>query len=121
MSQHIIQASYQFAQTLSAANTSRILGPPGLRGTLTSFSVLCTTSLTGSTGLLSIGTSGIPTQFATLTLPNTTAPAKVDGVVVVQQARGIQAGIGPDEVVELTNDAAPGAGAGIIFITIDWK
>ncbi len=121
MSEHIIHATYQFQQTLSSANTSRIIGPTGKRGTLTSFGVLCTTSLTGSEGLLSIGTSGTPTEFATLTLPNTTAPAKVEGVEVIQYARGIQAGIGVDEAVELTNDAAPTAGAGIIFVTIDWQ
>lgn len=121
MSEHIIHASYQFTQTLSSANTARLIGPKGKIGTIKSIDILCTTGLTGTAGLLSIGVSGDAARFATHTLPNTSASERVDGLETINRVNGLQTRIGPDDVVELTNTADPTAGAGIIFINIDWE
>jgi len=116
-----ITATYGFAQTFSTANTAFVLGPKGKRGSIVDVRILCTVSLTGAAGLLSIGTPANPTLFGTMTLPNTTAVAEVNGLLELTHVDGLQTRIGPDEWVEFTNDAAPTAGAGILFITIDWE
>lgn len=123
MSDHTIKATYQFlaADLNTDAVIGLILGPKGKRGRLLAWGVLCTVSLTGSTGLLEIGTAGSVTKFATLTLPNTTAIARVDGVEVEKYSGNLtRVGINPDEVVRIGCDGVATAGDGNVFITIEW-
>jgi len=123
MSDHTIKATYQFpgAVLSSAAVVGRILGPKGKKGKLLAWGVLCTTDLTGTAGQLNIGNSGNATAFATLSLPNTTAPARVDGVETPTYGAVSRTLIDPDMVVEIAATAAPTAGAGTIFVTIEWS
>jgi hypothetical protein len=123
MSDHTIKATYQFpgAVLSSAAVVGRILGPKGKTGHLLAWGVLCTTSLTGSAGQLNIGKAGEATAYATLTLPNTTAPARVDGLERPTYGAVSRTLIDPDTIVEIAATADPTAGAGTIFITIEWR
>lgn len=118
-----IQATYQYdAATLSsAAVLDRIVGPENMIGEVTGVSVLCTTGLTGTEGTLNIGNSGNASAFRTLTLPNTSANERVAGVLSYPTGGKGAPSIAKNEVVEVSAGGEPTAGAGNIFITIEWS
>ncbi len=122
MSSHIIYATYRFpaASVASDAVVGRIVGPVGMRGKITSMTALATTTITTTPGTLTAGHSGNDAAFMTLTLPLTTAPARVDGVLSIVYDRGGYQRSNPDQVIEIAAGGEPAAGAADICVTVEW-
>ena len=122
MSSHIIHATYRFpaVSVASAAVIGRIVGPVGLRGRITSMTALATTTLTSTPGTVTLGHSGAAAAYATLTLPLTTAPARIDGVLSIVSEGGGYTQSNPDLVIEMAAGGQPVAGAADIVVTVEW-
>lgn len=122
MSAHIIYTSHKFPNAAldAAAVVGRIVGPVGRRGRVTSLTVLCTVDLTGSVGAVNVGNAGAAAAYMSLTLPNTTAPARVDGTLSITYDRGGYQRSNPDEVIEIAAGGEPSAGDGDITVTAEW-
>ncbi len=122
MSDHIIYTCHKFpaASVASAAVIGRIVGPVGRRGRVTSVTALATTTLTDTPGTLTVGNSGNAAAYGTLTLPLTTAPARIDGILSIPYDRGGLPQSNPDQVIEIAAGGEPTAGAADITVTAEW-
>lgn len=119
---HIIHGTYRFpaASVASAAVVGRIVGPVGKRGKITSVTALATTTLTTNPGTLTVGYSGAAAAYMTLSLPLTTAPARIDGVLSIAYVGGGYPQSNPDRVIEIAAGGEPVAGAADICVTVEW-
>lgn len=122
MSSHIIHGTYRFAALAldSDAVIGRIVGPVGMRGKVTSMTAMATTTITTTPGTLTAGHSGDDDAYMTLTLPLTTAPARVDGVLSINYSRGGYPQSNPDLIIEIAAGGEPAAGAADIVVTVEW-
>ena len=91
-----------------------------MRGKITSMTAMATTTITTTPGTLTAGHSGDDNAYMTLTLPLTTAPAHVDGVLSIAYVRGGYPQSNPDRVIEIAAGGEPAAGAADICVTVEW-
>jgi len=113
------ERTYRFAAlTVSAAAViGRIQGPAGKIGRITGFEYNLTTGVTTAAAAITLDTNaGLTAPFAT-TMP--VAAINTGGAATLAQ---LKAGdeLPADTIVELASDAAAGAGAADVIITINW-
>jgi hypothetical protein len=112
-----VTAVYRFpaAVLLSAAVVGRIVSPSGMAGRIVDVSYVITTATTVAASVLSVGVSGTPAEFGTLSVPVASANAGGNGATLVQNHQ-IDAG----EVVEISTDGGSTAGAADLLVTVAW-
>ncbi len=113
------ERSYRFeALTVSsAAVIGRIQGPAGKIGRITGFEYVLTTGVTTAAAAITVDTNaGLTAPFAT-TMP--VAAINTGGAATLTQIKDGDE-LPADTIVEISSDAAAGAGAADIILTVNW-
>lgn len=93
----------------------KIAGPAGLTGRIESVVALVTTATTADATIISVGTSGDPDAYTTLSVPILSA----DGIANVTVG-GVTDAIPADSIVEISSDGGSTAGAADIVVVTAW-
>lgn len=116
-----IQVTYKFpAAVLSAAAViGEIAGPAGRSARALSIAAVVTTTLTGSTdAVVTVDSVGGVTTPPSLTIPGDTADGGIAG-----STQGNTEGASElpgDELLQVSSDGGPSAGAADLYVTLGW-
>ena len=114
-------ASYTLTFDIASSGVKTLLpGPVGKAARLHDFTALAAAEITGTTGLLRIGTVATPAALGTYTTPATSAFTFVEGTLSRTYADSDAATVSPDTLITIDSDGANTAGQVTAVLYIEW-